>query len=203
MRFSFTSTTCVLSISLLVTTAAAIAVPRDDHTVSSFSRRDSYDDVVELLARAKNALAPHHPKAYGKTEAKKLPTKSKEQRKDNHRIKQANAEKKRHETHERRQNNLAKHQQLPNGKKAPVKSIVSKEQAVHAKKEKVQAKAKSTQLEAKERLHQRKEAGRMKFEITRTKYHATDNLPGRKDTFNTRGGKSSSFFSSPSRSCKF
>ena len=195
MRFSLTST-CVLSYFLLVTTAAAIAVPRENHPVSSFSRRDSYDD-VELYARAKTAPVPHHPKAYGKTEDRKLPTKSKEQRKEDHKIQQAKAEKQRQETHDRRQNNLAKHRQQLHGKEAPVKSIVSKEQAARVKKEKVQAKAKSTQLEAKERLDQKIKAGRMKFDTTRTKYHATDNLPDRKTTFNTRGGKGTFVFFFP------
>ena len=177
MRFSFTNT-CVLSYFVLVTTTAAIPAPREGHPVSTLSRRNLYDGVVELHARAKTAPLPHHPRAWGKTEVKKLPTKPKEQRKEDHERRQANAEKKRHEVYSRRKANLEKY-----GKEALVKSSVSKEQAVLAKKEKNQAKAKSTQLEAKKRLDQKITAGRMKFDITRQKYQATDNLPDRKTTF--------------------
>lgn len=186
MRFSFT---CLLSFFLLVTTAAAIPVPRESHQASSLSRRNSYDDVVELDARAKTPPPLHHPRAWGKTEDKKLPTKSKQQRKEEHKAQQAVAGKTRNNNYLRRQKNLAKQ-----GKAAPVTSKkeghAARKQAVLAKKEKVQAKAKSTQLEAKERLAERKAAGRMKFDIARKKYEATESLPNRKTTFTTPGGQS-------------
>jgi len=162
MRFSFA---CILSFFLLVTTAAAIPAPRVGHPLS---RRDSYDDVVELHARAKKAPPPHHPSAWGKTQDKKLPTKSKEQRKADHKVQQAVAGKRRHRDHVRKQKNLNQ------GKAAPEKwkkeGRVARKQAVVAKKKKVQAKAKSTQLEAKQKLAQRKAAGRQKFDETRRKY---------------------------------
>ena len=187
MRFSFTNT-CVLSYFLLVTTAAALALPRDGHTPAPLSH---------LNTQAKKAPAPQHPRAWGKTEEKKLPTRSKEQRKKDHEFQQVKADNKRQDNQERRKNNLAKHQPMLDGKATPVKLSAANEQAALAKKERVQAKAKSTQLEAKERLRQRKEAGRMKFDTTRKKYHATDNLPSRKDTFTTPGGKGTFVFFVP------
>jgi hypothetical protein len=184
MRFSFA---CILSIFLLVKTAATIPVPHEGHLASSLSLRDSYDDVVELHARAKKAPQPHHPNAWGKTKDKKLPTKSKEQRKADHKVQQAVAGKRRHDNHLRRQGNLNQ------GKTPPVKlkkeGRVARKQAVLAKKTKVQAKAKTTQLEAKNRLAQKKATNRAKFDTTREKYHATDHLPNRKSTFTTPGGK--------------
>jgi len=185
MRFLFA---CILSFFLLVTTAASIPAHRAGHRTSSPSCHDSHDDVVELHARTKKAPPPHHPSAWGKTQDKKLPAKSKQQRKADHKVQQAVSGKRRHDNHLRRQKNLANQ-----GKAAPVKSRkegrVARKQAVLAKKKKVQAKAKSTQLEAKKQLSQRKAAGRKKFDQTRKRYHGTDNLPNRKTTFTTPGGQ--------------
>ena len=194
MRFSFT---CILSFFLLVTrltTAVAIPTPREGHhPTSSLSCRDSYDHdddhIVELYPRAKEAPPPHHPNAWGKTQDKKLPAKSKQERKADHEAQQADAKKKRQDNHLQRQKNLAKH-----GNAAPVKSgegtSQAKDQALHAKEQKVQAKATATQLKAKDQLAQKKAAGRAKFDKTREKYHGTDNLPNRKTTFTTPGGQS-------------
>jgi hypothetical protein len=185
MRFSFT---CILSLFLLVTTAAAIPVPREGHPASSLSRRDSYDDVVELYGRAQKAPPPHHPRAWGKTDNKKLPTKSKQERKEDHKAQQAVAGKTRNNNYLRRQCNLAKQ-----GKAAPVttkkEGKAARKQAVLDKKVKVQAKAKSSQEAAKQRLADRKAEGRKKFDTTRNKYGATTNLPNRKTTFTTPGGQ--------------
>ncbi|KAF9524317.1 hypothetical protein CPB83DRAFT_861379 [Crepidotus variabilis] len=182
MRFSFA---CILSFFLLVTTVAALPVVAQQDT--SISRRDLNDEVIELQARAKKVSPPHHPQAWGKTTPKKLPTKTKAERRTAHKAQQATAGKRRNDNFKRRRANLAKN----GGRTAPVVSKrqgkVARKQAVNAKTKRVATKAKDKQAQAKKDLADRKKIGRAKFQDTRAKYQKTTHLPGRKTTFTTPG----------------